>query len=62
MPLEISTELLPAEASTISAPSTGSWTHTTVHIFAAEGRGDGSYPKAGLTEGDQAGTVFTIKP
>jgi uncharacterized repeat protein (TIGR03803 family) len=51
----------------------GSWTHTTVHSFAAEGRGDGSYPKAGLSEGepgvfcgttsgDQAGTVFTIRP
>jgi uncharacterized repeat protein (TIGR03803 family) len=61
------------------SPGSGSaWTHTTIHSFAAEGRGDGENPEAGLTEGEpgiyygttfgelyegtQAGTVFTIKP
>jgi len=56
----------------------GSWTRSTVHSFAAEGRGDGETPEAGLTQGEtgvyygttfgypyeatQVGTVFTIKP
>ena len=61
------------------SPGSGSaWTHTTIHSFAAEGRGDGEIPEGGLTEGEpgvyygttfgelyeatQAGTVFTIKP
>jgi uncharacterized repeat protein (TIGR03803 family) len=61
------------------SPGSGStWTHTTIHSFAAEGRGDGENPEAGLTQGEpgvyygtafgelyegtEAGTVFTIKP
>jgi len=35
------------------SPGSGSaWTHTTIHSFAAEGRGDGENPEAGLTEGE----------
>jgi uncharacterized repeat protein (TIGR03803 family) len=61
------------------SPGSGSaWTHTTIHSFAAEGRGDGENPEAGLMQGEpgvyygttfgelqegtEAGTVFTIKP